>query len=533
MAVGRWWWWSYDLKDLHHHHQVHHATTTTTTTKSSEEIDKKRWIVRYLILAAVFSILLVKIYLFLFVMDRLLGVYSFLTTFILFNMLALAWLKYRDPYFKAKNIDLSNNIQQQQQQHPLLISIVVAVKNEEDNIRNCVLSCVNQSYKNKEVIIVNDGSTDRTPKILDDIRREVGSRNITTLHLSKSVGKKKAIEAASQIAKGEIYAFMDSDCDMELDAVEKAAKIFLSDRQIGALTAQGSVRGARTTNNILLKMQQVYIDGSYRVIKGAESSFSSLTCCSGSLSFYRREAIQDFIHDWAHDRFLGVDFKFCTDRRLTAHVLATKPKIVSADDDNNNNNNNDNENSVDNQQHINRQIPLLQAGKDDLDTMRYSSDPDIKEGEDNQYSERPWKVVFSRNIRVNIGVPDTIPALLKQQIRWKKSFIRSLSATGTIYWRRPFYAAMMYYLQTGMKFIRPFILLHAIVMLPLAGDILSPLLWFSGILFTAMIYGVDYRLRNPGDKLWLYRPPFMFLSTFVYTWLLIWAGITIKKQSWR
>src|SRR5919202_1860398 len=399
MAVGRWWWWSYDLKDLHHHHQVHHATTTTTTTKSSEEIDKKRWIVRYLILAAVFSILLVKIYLFLFVMDRLLGVYSFLTTFILFNMLALAWLKYRDPYFKAKNIDLSNNIQQQQQQHPLLISIVVAVKNEEDNIRNCVLSCVNQSYKNKEVIIVNDGSTDRTPKILDDIRREVGSRNITTLHLSKSVGKKKAIEAASQIAKGEIYDFMDSDCDMELDAVEKAAKIFLSDRQIGALTAQGSVRGARTTNNILLKMQQVYIDGSYRVIKGAESSFSSLTCCSGSLSFYKREAIQDFIHDWAHDRFLGVDFKFCTDRRLTAHVLATKPKIVSADDDNNNNNNNDNENSVDNQQHINRQIPLLQAGKDDLDTMRYSSDPDIKEGEDNQYSERPWKVVFSRNIR--------------------------------------------------------------------------------------------------------------------------------------
>jgi hyaluronan synthase len=131
-------------------HQVHHAATT-----QSIEIDKKRWMVRYLILAAVFSILLVKIYLFLFVMDRLLGVYSFLTTFILFNMLALAWLKYRDPYFKAKDIDLSNNIQDPPL---LLISIVVAVKNEEDNIRNCVLSCVNQSYKNKEVIIVNDGS---------------------------------------------------------------------------------------------------------------------------------------------------------------------------------------------------------------------------------------------------------------------------------------------------------------------------------------------------------------------------------------
>jgi hyaluronan synthase len=33
--------------------------------------------------------------------------------------------------------------------------------------------------------------------------------------------------------------------------------------------------------------------------------------------------------------------------------------------------------------------------------------------------------------------------------------------------------------------------------------------------------------------LWLYRPLFTFLTTFVYTWLLIWAGITIRKQSWR
>src|ERR671932_1323753 len=153
---------------------------------------------------------------------------------------------------------------------------------------------------------------------------------------------------------------MDKDCDMASDAVEKAAKIFMSDSSIGALTAQGKVRGAHT-GNILLKMQQVYIDGSYRVIKGSESSFNSLTCCSGSLSFYKRAAIQDFIHDWAHDRFLGIDFKFCTDRRLTAHVLATKPKIVSKNNNDSKNDNNDNENSVDNQQHINRQIPLLQA----------------------------------------------------------------------------------------------------------------------------------------------------------------------------
>jgi hyaluronan synthase len=468
-------------------------------------MDKKRWMVRLLILAAVATILVVKIYLLLFVMDRILGVYSFLTTFILFNILARAYLAYKDPYIKAKDIDLSNV------KLPL-VSIVVPVKNEEDNIRNCVLSCVNQSYKNKEVIIIDDCSTDNTPKILAKIRTEVGPDKLSIIYLSKSVGKKQAIEVASQIAKGEIYAFMDSDCDMDGDAVEIAVKIFLSDRLVGAVTAQGRVRGAYG-DNILLKMQQVYIDGSYRVIKGSESSFNSLTCCSGSLSFYKREAIQDFIHDWAHDRFLGVDFKFCTDRRMTAHVLGTKPKLDNKQDD------------------YRKKIPILQIGKDDLDTMKSSSDPDINDDKDRPKAY--WKVLFSRSIRVTVGVPDNLPGLVKQQIRWKKSFLRSLSSTGRIFWRRPFYAAMLYYVQTGMKFIRPFILLHAAIMLPLAGNILSPVLWLAGLLFTSMIYGVDYRLRNPGDKLWLYRPLFMVLSTFVYTWLLVWAGLTIRKQSWR
>jgi hyaluronan synthase len=478
----------------------------------TRELDKKRWMVRFLILSAVAVVLVVKLYLTLFVMDRLLGIYSFLTTFILFNILMFAWLRYRDPYHKAKDMDLSNV-------KPPLFSIVIPVKNEEDNIRNCVMSCVNQSYKNKEIIIVNDGSTDNTPRILDEIRAEVGAENIRILHLSKSVGKKRAVEAASEIAKGEIYAFMDSDCDMANDAVEKAAKIFMSDSLLGALTAQGKVRGAHT-GNILLKMQQVYIDGSYRVIKGSESSFNSLTCCSGSLSFYKRAAIQDFIREWAHDRFLGVDFKFCTDRRMTAHVLGTKVVL--------------NDNNLLSEEKYRQNIPILQTGNDDLYSMKSSSDADVDDDKSNKSTSKPyWKVLFSSSIRVAIGVPNTVPALMKQQIRWKKSFLRSLSSTGGIYWKRPFYAAMLYYIQTGMKFIRPFILLHAAIMLPLTGDILSPILWLSGIMFTGMIYGVDFRLRNPGDKLWLYRPLFTFLTTFVYTWLLIWAGITIRKQSWR
>src|SRR5215472_11152070 len=49
------------------------------------------------------------------------------------------------------------------------VSIIVPARNEERNIRRCVESLLDQSYQNFEVIVVDDGSTDDTPHILEDI----------------------------------------------------------------------------------------------------------------------------------------------------------------------------------------------------------------------------------------------------------------------------------------------------------------------------------------------------------------------------
>ena len=472
--------------------------------KVTQNIEQKRRIsfVRFLLLAAIGSVLIAKFYFMLYVVDITIGIYSFLTSFVLFNIIFLAYFRYKDPYLEAQDVDITK--------YAPLVSIVVAVKNEEDNIRNCIHSCLVQTYKNKEIFVVNDGSTDKTGQILDQMHRESDSKNFHILHLSKSVGKKQAIEAASEIAHGEIYAFMDSDCDMECTAVEKAVKVFCHDRKLGALTSHGRVRGAHE-GNIFQKFQDVYIDGSCRAVKGAESTFGSVTCCSGSLSFYKRAAVQDFIHEWAHDQFLGMEFKFCTDRRMTAHVLGT-PVEPQAD------------------KTEKTYSSILAIGSDELENMRSSSDPDLSLSKS---AKSCWNVKYSYSIRVNVGVPTTISALVKQQIRWKKSFIRSLFSTGSIYWKRPFLSALLYYIQTSMRFVRPYIVFYSIVMLPLKGDVISLIFWISGIMFTGMIYAVDFRLRNPGDRLWLYRPLFTFLTTFVYTWLLIYSAITIRNKSWR
>ena len=433
-----------------------------------QEMDEKRWLVRYLILAALGTILAFKVYVTLFVIDMTVGAYSIATGSVIFGYFLLSYAKFKDPYLETKNLSLSNR--------KPLVSIIVAVKNEERFIRNCIQACINSTYPNKEIIVIDDGSTDKTPQILDEISLEA---DIHIIHTSKSRGKKSGIEMGIDMAFGEIYVFTDSDCNMAPDAIEKAVEIFMSDNRIGAITGHGRIRDA-SSGNTLEKLQDVWYDGQYRIYKGAESSFSTLSCCSGPFTAYRKEAVRPHIHSWVHDKFLGKEFKFATDRRLTAFVLGAHKT------------------------------------RENLDGHGYA-----------------WKMKYSPSIRVFIGTPKNIHALLKQQIRWRKSFIRSIFSTGGVFWRRPFPIALLYYLQLCLKMVRPYIVLKSVVLLPIMGDYFTCVLYFSSVFFTSMIYAVDFRLRNPGNGIWLYRLIMTMFSTFVFIWLIIYSLITIRNPTWR
>lgn len=467
-------------------------------------------------LAGIAIILYCKLYI-LIDISYIVGIYSFLSTSMLLGLLILGYFKFTDPFDKVKNLPHLNPLP--------LVSIVIAVKNEEDNIRSCIESCINCTYEKKEIIVVNDGSTDQTTEILLDMKKYYDSL-LNVIFLSESLGKKKAIELASNISKGEIYAFMDSDCNMRKDAIENAVKIFQYEPALGALTAHGIVKQSK--NNLLLKIQGVWFDGQFRLIKGMESSYCSLTCCSGALSLFRREAIQPFFHDWAHDTFFGVrDFKYATDRRLTAYVLGADKvplkeaqlQIKSADS------NISSRTCSPISQFVR---PERQVGCSDISLENTSVD------NKNTDVRSRWKVMYSPSVKVDMGVPETFLNLLTQQIRWKKSFIRSIFCTGKIYWRRPVIAALVYYLETGLRLFRPFVIIQALFVLPFLGDYFAGLFYLTGTLFSGMIYGIDFKLRHPESNLWTYRPLMTFLSTFVFVWLLIYAAITIKKSTkWR
>jgi hyaluronan synthase len=428
------------------------------------EIDRRKWLIRYLILIGVCLIFLIKLTL-LFRIDILAASYSILTTFVMFAYLWFAYLKYRDPYYDSEHVILGPFIKP-------FVSIILPVKNEQDNIRRCVQCCLDSKYENKEIIVIDDASTDKTGEILDSIRHE--SPIIQLVHLEKNVGKKKAIEIAAHISKGEIFAFVDSDAFIAPDAIENAVKIFVHDKEVGAIAAH--VRSADPDHgNLIRKLHDVRLDNSCRILKGMEGSFSSVTCCSGALSLFRRAAIEKCIHAWANDKFLGKEFKFATDRRLTGYILEAK----------------------------------------------------------RESSQDLWKIQYSMNVRVYCIEPETVKGLIRQRIRWNKSFIRSIFATGPIYWKRPLPAAVVYYLHLGLKLIRPYILIHTLILLPLTGNIGTAIFFTVGLIFTGSVYSIDFRLRNENQPWWIYRILMQLLSSYVFPWLLIYSALTIRKMSWR
>ena len=89
-----------------------------------------------------------------------------------------------------------------------LISIIVPVYNTEKYIARCIKSILNQTYKSIELILVDDGSADNSPKICDEYA-ERDSR-IKVIH-KKNGGVSSARNAGLDIAKGDYVGFVDSD----------------------------------------------------------------------------------------------------------------------------------------------------------------------------------------------------------------------------------------------------------------------------------------------------------------------------------
>ena len=100
----------------------------------------------------------------------------------------------------------------------ILLTVVITVYNEEKYISDCIESVINQTYTNLDIVIVDDGSSDNSPKICDDYSEK--DTRIRVIHKPNG-GSVSSRKTGIQEAKGEYITYIDGDDWLELDHYEK------------------------------------------------------------------------------------------------------------------------------------------------------------------------------------------------------------------------------------------------------------------------------------------------------------------------
>lgn len=116
------------------------------------------------------------------------------------------------------------------------VSVIIPTYNEEDSIGRCLKSLASQTYKDFEVIVVDDGSTDTTALKLRGASKTYGIK-IKVLN-QEHKGPGAARNLGVKRARGEILVFIDADMTFEKDFIQKLAEPILKGKTIGTFSKE-------------------------------------------------------------------------------------------------------------------------------------------------------------------------------------------------------------------------------------------------------------------------------------------------------
>ena len=103
-----------------------------------------------------------------------------------------------------------------------LVSVIVPVYGVEQYLERCIISILNQTYSNLEIILVDDGSKDNSPAICDEYEKK--DSRIKVVHKVNG-GLSSARNAGIEVANGEYYIFIDSDDCIAPNMIERLCSV--------------------------------------------------------------------------------------------------------------------------------------------------------------------------------------------------------------------------------------------------------------------------------------------------------------------
>lgn len=160
------------------------------------------------------------------------------------------------------------------------VSVIVAARNEENRIRACIESLLSVIGPLDEIIVVNDGSTDGTARVLSQLRNDV----VSVITHSESQGRAASRNAAIEASRGKYIAIQDADDEALPGRIEIPLLILENDENLVAASGQC----VAVTNHGFAWRHHVYPTSREDIRKGF--AFSNMAVCHTG-SVIRRSAL--------------------------------------------------------------------------------------------------------------------------------------------------------------------------------------------------------------------------------------------------
>ena len=182
-----------------------------------------------------------------------------------------------------------------------LVSIIIPAFNEEKMIASCVTSALTQKYSNRQIIVINDGSTDNTLQILKNLTNEFKRSRLLRNSFSSIIqiderfivinqenqGKSVALNNGIAHAKGELITVLDADSELDECFLNNMVKYFVNPKTT-AIAANVRIRGA---HNFIELVQMIEYMLSYQ-LKVSEQVLNLEYIIGGIGSTFRKSALE-------------------------------------------------------------------------------------------------------------------------------------------------------------------------------------------------------------------------------------------------
>ena len=458
--------------------QLHDKSEQKINNTGRIHVSRLGWVIRSLVVAGLIGVIIYNLTQGIFLNDYLVA-YSTIMPIHALLVVMVGWFFYKNPATgKAGNA---------------LVSVIIPVYNQESMIDVVIDAIYNSTYKNIEVVAVNDGSKDNTKQRLDRLAKK--HPTLKVIH-KKNEGKRQAVSTAFYQSKGDYVVLIDSDSVVDKHAITEFMKTFNARSDVGSVVGYAKVWNAK--KNFLTKCQDVWYDYAFNIHKTTESYLGNVMCCSGCLAVYRRKAIENFIPYWIKSTIQNSD-----DRDLTTYVIATEwaKKDLAP---------------------ISKKIMESCSKYDDAEDRILTAQALVE-----------WRSVYVASAVAYTEVPDNIRGYFRQQTRWKKGYVRSNFFVSTFFWKKNPIISSIFYTEFMTTFTAPFITTIIFFYEPfILKNYIIPLAFIGGSLLAGLAHGLDYKFRDPKSKTWRYKPIMNMFTSFVLSWLVFPAIMTIRKNQW-